>query len=887
MPTQYISCKRKTKWEYSHVNLKLFLVSFFILPLVTCPLWGQVVQKKQLTESDYHLWGTLRMDKVTPNGKWASYRMVYEKGIDTLFVTNTNTNQTYSFPSANNAFFAGNEFFICRDSKGLYLLNLTTGKQEVSEPVLECDYSSETNEIVFLTNANKVLKTLNLLTKRTKTIAEVENFALSPDKKRVVFSTAINQNNSVGLLHLGEKPFVEWIVKNHSSPFLQFAWQESGKGLAFYSFSSTKTEESILFLYTIDTKTLFKLNPKTQSDFPIDKMFDQEMVYRLSVTTDMKSVFFGLGCKPISDPNNSDQAVEIWNGNDKWIYPFEKINSTYNDKVTLAVWHPMTQKVIPLSSEELPKVMLTGNKEYAILSNPKAYEPQFDYDGPRDFYIMDVNTGEKEIFLKKQNGNEITVITSPFGKYVSYFRDDNWWVYDIATKSHTNMTRQLNFPVLRERGLLGGQRIYGNAGWSKNDDELLLYDQYDIWAIKADGTKYRRLTKGREKQIAFRIVDLLSIEMFAYNFNGAESKIINLEEDLILEASGLDQKRGYFKWTENVTEQPIIYDDFYYNYVKYLKKEQVLIYQKQKFDLSPCLIYQKKSTPPKTFFQSNRQQSNYYWGHSKLLSFQNAKGKVLKAALYYPANYNPSKKYPMVVNTYENKSNEIHRYMNPSLLVSDGFNKTVFTLNDYFFLCPDIEFEEGSVGSDVVDCTVSATKEVIATGLVDSSKIGLIGHSFGGYESAFMITQTNIFSAVVAGAGITDLTSFYLTVGGDTGRPDMYRFQSEQWKLGKTPFEDPTLYSKNSPVTNVAAIKTPILIWTGKEDRHVDWHQSVEFYMALRRLGKKQIMLVYPSEKHVILKPNNQIDLNCRILEWFDFYLKKETPALWISKGID
>ncbi|MNF74326.1 Acetylxylan esterase precursor [compost metagenome] len=267
------------------------------------------------------------------------------------------------------------------------------------------------------------------------------------------------------------------------------------------------------------------------------------------------------------------------------------------------------------------------------------------------------------------------------------------------------------------------------------------------------------------------------------------------------------------------------------------------------------------------------------------MHFRNSKGKELKAALYYPANYDPAQKYPMIVNTYETKSDRIHRYNNPNDFMDNG-NPTVFTTNGYFFLFPDIEYEEGTVGSDVVDCTVSATNEIIARGLVDPAKIGLIGFSFGGYESAFMSTQTNLFSAIVAGAGVMDLVSFYLTVEWDSGASDMSCFHAEKWRLGKTPFEDPLLYAKYSPVANAANIKTPILIWTGKEDRHVDWHQSVQFYMALRRLGKKQIMLLYPGEAHGLRKPKNQIDFNHRIQEWFDYYLKKEAPALWISEGV-
>lgn len=879
------SRKRFKKWEVSHVNLKSVLVSFFILPLVTCPLWGQVVQKKQLTESDYHLWGELRLDKVAPNGAWASYRMGYEKGIDTLFVCNTATKKTYNFPAANNSLFAGNDHFVCRDKESLHLLNLNTGKQEQHAPVSQCDYSSQTNQLLMLTKTDKVLQILNLKTKATDTIHNVQQFLMSPSGKEILFAIQTNQKHSIGLLNLEKKQSIRWIIKNNTNPFSHFTWQQTGKAVAFYSFSDSNSKDDLLYYYTLENTTLFELNPQKQNDFPEATVFDKQRVYPLTISDDMRSVFFGLSLVQTSSPKEPESNVEIWNGNAKWIYPLEKIRNMYSERVTLAVWHPMIKKMRSISSPELPKVLFTGNQQYAIVSNPKDYEPQFEEEGPRDFYIMDVNTGEKEILLRKQNPYFLDLLPSPSGKFVAYYRDNNWYVYDIAHKTHTNVTKQINAPFFGKFELLQGDMAYGNAGWSKNDNELILYDQYDLWAIKPDGTSYRRLTHGREKQIAFRIATVADLELYMGNFDGCKSKTINLDSDLILYAKGYDEKTGYFKWENNIGEKPIVYGDCYINQMHYISKQQSYIYQEQNFHRSPRLMFQKNTVEAIPFFQSNPQQSKYEWGSSKLISFRNSKGKELKAALYYPANYDATKKYPMIVNTYEKKSNLVHQYNNPNSTMVDG-NPTVFTSNGYFFLHPDIEYGEGTVGTDVVDCTVSATNEIIARNLVDPAKIGLIGFSFGGYESAFMSTQTNLFAAVVAGGGITDLVSFYLNVGWNRGIPDMFRFQSENWRLGKTPFEDPSLYAKYSPVANAAQVKTPILIWSGKEDLHVNWHQSVEFYLALRRLGKEQMMLLYPGEAHGLMKPNNQRDFDHRIQDWFAYYLKKEAPALWISEGI-
>lgn len=888
MIIQTISVREKLKiGKHFQLNLKLILFLVLIFAFSTCPIWGQVVQKKQIMESDYHLWGKLNLDKVASNGKWSSYSMRYEKGADTLFVSNTETSKKFDFPSGKNSLFAGTNHFVCMDDKGaLRILNLVTGKQRIYPPVSHYDYSIETNQIVLLSKEEQVLKIINLKTDVTDTINDVQNFKMDPSKKELVFTKMKNLKHSIGLLHLGNSSAINWIVENSSNHFRYFTWHELGKSIAFYTFNLSDSDDTKLYFYNVKDNALQELNPTTQKDFPTDKILDRKMVYPLTISSDGLSVFFGLCPQSEQEQKKTADNVEVWNGNSKWIYPFEKIKSQPNAQATLALWYPHLKRIKSISSPTLPKVMLAGNYDFAILSNPKEYEPQFEYEGPRDFYIMNLKTGETEILLQKHKSFSKYLLPSPSGKYIAYFKDAHWWVYDIAKRTHQNVTKNSNTSFSGKVHILDGTAAYGNVGWSKNDDNLIVYDQYDLWSINSDGTTSKRLTHGREKQITFRIASLADNDLFKSNFDGNKSKTIDLDHELILSAAGADQKTGYFKWNSNFGEKPIVYKDSYIDQMHYIKDQQLYVYQEQQSDLSPRLMFQKKTEIPKPFFESNPQQSKYHWGTSKLISFRNYKGQELKAVLYYPANYDPQKKYPMIVNVYEKQSDKIHFYHNPSLLMQAGYNRTVFTSKDYFVLCPDIEHEQGKAGFNALDCTVSATKEIIKLGLVDPKKIGLIGHSFGGYESAFIITQTNIFATAVAGATATDLTSFYLTVGWDTGRPDMYRFQSEQWRLGKTPFEDPSLYTRNSPIANASSIETPLLLWTGKEDQHVDWHQSVAFHLALRRLGKKNIMLLYPDEKHVILKPNNQKDLSHKIEEWFDYYLKERKDKSWIKEGV-
>ena len=163
-------------------------------------------------------------------------------------------------------------------------------------------------------------------------------------------------------------------------------------------------------------------------------------------------------------------------------------------------------------------------------------------------------------------------------------------------------------------------------------------------------------------------------------------------------------------------------------------------------------------------------------------------------------------------------------------------------------------------------------------------KVGLIGYSFGGYETAFIVTQTGMFAAAVAGGAATDLRSYFYTVGWETGKPDMWRFENEQWNMGKTPLEDHASYEKNSPLASADNVKTPLLLWSGKKDQQVDWHQSVQYYLALRRLNKKNILLLYPDETHGFSKLENKLDISMRVQQWFSHFLKNEEPEDWVKK---
>ena len=869
-------------------NLKpAFIIgSLFFLQLVACPLMGQVLQKKQLTVSDYTKWGDLYLDKTSADGQWIIYRMLYNGGLDTLFVRNTATLQTYNFPKGSFPAFAGNNHISYRNSKSQHLVNLLTGEDLSYPKDTQIVYGASCNKIIMLLRNDHILRLLNTATNDVETVNNVTDFSLSPNGKEIVLSIFSHNKYALGISPLKGKMDIQWIMKDSPDPVSNFGWDKNGRSIAFFSFPETDKQSGNLYFYAFKTKKLFRLNPMENKHFPSYKQFDRELAYPLDISDDLESVFFGLLPKKNS-PKRSKDSVEVWQTDDKWIFPMEQRSGLFDQKTILASWQPNTDSIYQITSAEFPKVMLSGDKSNAILSNPKQYEPQFEQEGPRDYYIMDLKTGRKEIAVKKQRDFYLDFLPSPTGRYIAYFKDNSWWIYNIKTKKHTNIIKDIKASFAGKSRLLDVDSAYGIAGWSLNDKEILLYDQYDIWAIKPDGSSFKKLTNGSEKQLQLRVKQKSNFDLLSKNYDAYKSHSIDINKEIILQGKDDDGRYGIYCWDKISGTKEIVLADALIDNIEYLKNEDAYIYRMQNYQLSPQIVLKQKKLQEKVIFQSNPHQYQYAWPTSKLLSFYTSKGKNFKGILYYPSSYNPEKKYPMIVHIYEKQSSKFTSFINPSVFAPGGYNPTVLASQGYFVLCPDIEHEAQKVGENALDFTVSAVKQTIAKGLVDEKKIGLIGHSFGGYETNFIITQTDLFATAVSGAGISDLYSFYLTIGWDLNISDMTRFINGQWRMEKNLFEAPDLYTKNSPITHVANVKTPLLIWAGKADYHVNWNQSIEFYMALRRLGKTGTMLLYPNEKHSLTQPSNQKEHSKRVLEWFDHYLKNDNSVKWITSEIN
>ncbi|MFV5688923.1 prolyl oligopeptidase family serine peptidase [Flavobacterium sp. ZT3R25] len=845
----------------------------------SCLVTGQHKQKQVLRAADYPFWGTLSVDKLSDKGDWVSFYMRYENGTDTLFVTNTSTRKRFAFPKGKQGQFNREQVFACLDAdKNLKLIYLLNGVPQSFAGVSTYTFTANQKYLVlerYDETKHKYLEIRKPTGEWVKTIDRVKQWELSPSGNSLLYTKKDENTNSVVLLNLEDKPISTLITQSASSVFFGLVWHEKSLSAAWMAVAQGR-EPQIQF-YSIGSRELFTLEPEKIAGFPRSMQVNSKLLRSLRIASEGKCIFFNLQMKDIQ---TSPPSVQVWNSADTMLYPSREMTGGNDHVDRVAVWLPEKGRFLQITNKEQSQLLLAGNGRFAVTNNPWEEEPQFRQNAVSDFYITDLETNTKELLLKGQLGANGQLLSSPAGKHIGYFRDGDWWTYNLFTKKHRNVTGSLGVSFYDN----ATGEPFGHPGWEDKDSSMLVYDQYDIWKLDPDGNALR-LTRGRESGTVFRVVETTDEQSVKLYQNGYTAGRFDSNTGWVLSSRHLES--GATAFYEYDQDKGIrLLDGGAFRVVQLVKAAGAkgYSYTIESYDCSPSLHYKKvgraKSVP---LFESNLQQKHFEWGSEKLISYDAPDGQQLQGILYYPAGYESTKKYPMVVSIYQKQSHHFHQYLNPSQKNNRGFNFTDYTARGYFVLLADIVYQKGKVGMSAVACVSSAVKAALTEKAIDTNRLGLIGHSFGGYETNYIITQTKLFAAAVSGAGISDLVSSYLYYNPDSVMSNMWRLENFPYYMGGSLHEITNVYLENSPVLHAKDITTPLLSWAGEEDRQVSVFQSIEFYNALRRLGKKHIMLLYPKEGHVLMNAANKRDLNTKIREWFDFYLKAAPAIDWMK----
>lgn len=851
----------------------LNLLNLWILPSA-CLCMGQARQMRHATEDDYSRWGTLELKSISEKGKWISFEMRYENAMDTLFLCNTLTNKTYEFPKGKNGKFAGEKIFAYLDAKSnLHLFNLNSLKTADLKNAANYELPLEGKFVVTSSAEKNKCRLLVLYNDNgivLDTVQGITEYVMNSHGDALLYTSKKNNFYQSGIINFGN---YHQVIIAEKSPYrlVKPTWQDNDRNAAFLSIRDSVSNKTVLHYYRARDSRLFSFNwndKKPGTDLIINSKLP------LQISKDGKKVFFTL--KREADSKSKNETVEIWNGNDKSLYPGRHKTENAAETPKKMVWYPETDSFLLLNDNGYSNFGITERQDFAIIFNKNPYGLQDKYYEEADFYLKELTSGSTIPFLKKQSIDPAQMKFDPSSNRILYYREKNWWIFNPIKGKHLNLTEKtkISWDNDSEPSIRSQFGPYGCAGWSNDGKNILLYDQYDIWMVAADGSYSRRLTKGREKNISFRLN------------NPSLNKIFSMAEDLILQSRNMkDHSTGYHVLSFKSGEELIVSGSR--KFEQLLQSENnIFAYTSQTYNKPPQIELKKNGANPSVLFESNLQVKEYGYGKSEMVYHRDTAGEKVKSALIYPAGFDSSKKYPMIVYIYENMSNLVKNYQNPSLQSSIGFNITNYTLNGYFVLLPDIFYKKGNPGISALESVKAAVNAVLRKGSIDRNRVGLYGHSFGGYEANFIISQTGLFAAAASGAGISDIIGYYFNISKNgIAQSEMWRFESQQYRMGNSLFEEKEKYLKNNPLLNADKVNTPLLLWSGKEDRVVPYTQSVSYYLALRRMKKPTVMLIYPKEDHNIKKVDNQADLSRRMMEWFDYFLKDKKTSQWISEG--
>jgi len=729
-------------------------------------------------------------------------------------------------------------------------------------------------------------------------IGNVADFAF--DKKGRYLAWTVDaqdkSGNGVAIREM-ETGAIRPLDSDSKAVYTRLTWTEEGNGLTALKGVDDKAYEDKLYSVlgfkefgpSGPQKTIF--NPADSVAFPVSMTVSPNR--SATWTKDLSGLLFGIykpkkkekpegeGAAASAGDTSADDKVDLvlWHWKDKRLQSQQQVQESGDKNYSyLAIYRPAEKKFIRLADDLTRQVTPAAEQKYAIGRSDDQYELMSHLDGRAfaDISVINLQTGERKVALTKARW---ALGSSPAGTHFVYYNDGQYYAYDMTSGQSTNLTKSVPASFVdAENDVNVVKPPTPFLGWSKDSKYVLLSDNWDIWEVPVSGGPGVNLTvNGKTDQIRYRRPQILDPEQRGYD----------LSKPLYVEV--------YSEWTKKdgigVLEpgkpgvNRLMWDEAAYGPVIKAKKADVYLYTRQTYKDPPDYYVTDASlTNGKRLTNLSAGTDKFLWSSGTILvDYISAKGDKLQGALHLPANYEKGKTYPMMVNFYEKTSQSAYQYARPS---ANGFNPSVYTSNGYAVFNPDITYKLNDPGMSAVWCMVPAVKAAIATGVVDPKRVGITGHSWGGYQTAFLVTQTDIFAAAIAGAPLTDMISMYGLIYKNSGVTNGEIFEASQGRFTTGPWDNWEAYTRNSPVAFAKNVKTPLVILHNDKDGAVDFTQGVEYFNTLRRLQKPVVMLEYIGENHGLAKRANQKDYTVRMKEFFDHFLMGKPMPKWYEEGV-
>ncbi|MCF8348056.1 MAG: prolyl oligopeptidase family serine peptidase [Bacteroidales bacterium] len=666
------------------------------------------------------------------------------------------------------------------------------------------------------------------------------------------------------------------------------ATDKTGHQMAFtHSVDTTKTKSFSLFYVNLMKEKLIEATG--ESFTRLDSGWAVSEYRNPWFNKAGSELYFGTSPKPIAPPKDTlteDEKVslDIWNWKDDRLQS-QQLKALDGDKKRsyIAVYHPKSDQVIQLATTSIPVINIdnqaTGTLSLAFDHQPYRWFSSWDNGNYRDVYLIDRQTGARRKIISKASS---VVSLDPAQGSVVWFnqQDSSWNAYLIDENQQVNLTRKLEVAFFDEKNDVPNEASpYGMAGWVE-DGRCVVYDAYDLWLLDPKGKKAAYcLTRGEGRDTKTR-----------YRYITLDKEQQTLPGQLLLSVFNTRTKDAGFASAglfENGAPKTMVLESCRFSTPMKSKHRNQLIWRKERFDVYPDLY---TSTLDFTRMEQltfvNAEQRTFAWGSVDLVNWMTFNGDSAQGLLYYPADFDSTKTYPMLVYFYEKYTDELNRYYMPKPIRS-VINFSYYTSNGYFIFIPDIDYNDGFPGQSAYDYVVSGTQALVNEhSFINRSKLGIQGQSWGGYQTAWLITRTNMFTAAMAGAPVSNMTSAYGGIRWESGVSRAFQYEQGQSRIGGSLWQKRDLYIENSPLFFADRVETPLLIMHNDADGAVPWYQGIEFFSALRRLQKPVWMLVYNNAPHNLKRRADCKDLTVRMQQYFDFYLKDAPEPEWMKTGV-
>ncbi len=888
-------------------------------------------ERPVLAEDDYDQWERLGGAVLSPNGAWLAVSIGRVSDEGELRIHSTNSDSTIIVPFGSSAAFSSDNRWIAytvgvspdrreaaqKSDQPMYdkvgFLDLESGEQTVRDDFASFQFSDDGRYLALRRYKPKDKESdgvdivvHDLLSDGDMSFGNVSEMAWQAEGSLLAMITDADDQVGNGVTVYDPLSGRIRSMDSDEATYRQLSWRDDSSDLVVY-----KTEIDEAFEDTAHVALVwrdiaggqgvsYRLSSETNDAFPASMRIVE---FRApSWSNDGQTLFVGIQeRRPTlseceggdSEEAGTDQeclekdeeaaGVEIWHTLDRDPVPQQRVRERQLRRENyLSAWNVESGGFVQLGDDLTEETEIVQGGQHVIGADETPYDEHAMFRQQfLDLYAIDVGTGAKSKIADRISNVESPRLNS---RYIVWFAKGDWYSHDLEGGETRNITATLetvfvNLDVTPTREQMPS---FGIAGWMEDGGSVLLNDQWDVWSVRLDGSGAERLTSGAPQSIRHRIA--------SRDLDGDDDGIGSDETIYYSVYSEWTKKAGFAAADPGDEPQMLVWEDKRFGGFSspFLKADDadIFAFRMEGFDDSPdYFVAGPDLADPHQVTETNPFQSDYAWGRVELVDYENEWGRSLQGVLTYPANYDASQSYPMIVYHYELLSQGMHQYQVPD--PTQYYNQQIWSHDGYFVFRPDIVYRDRRPGQSNVETLRPAVAAALAQApSVDEERVGLIGHSWGGYQTTYFVTQDDLFASAVAGAPLTNLMSMYLSFYWNSGGTDARIFEISQGRMQVPWWEDWDSYEANSPIHHIQNMETPLLMMFGTNDGAVEYNQGVEFYNAARRLGKQMVMLSYDGENHGLAREPNQLDYQHRIMQWFGHYLKGDPAPDWISTGV-